>query len=132
MRGADGQIDRLWWDNYAIGCCQPVTHAGFFCAGGGTQARNVTTSGCPNWSKMIETVRRLSPQTAIVPGPDGCLVNGERPGGTYPLFSTGPPTGGSYSCSGAKQGQFAQGEANSFVVSESDFSFVTVSRLFLF
>ena len=132
MRGADGQIDRLWWDNYAIGCCQPVTHAGFFCAGGGTQARNVTTSGCPNWSKMVETVRRLSPQTAIVPGPDGCLVNGERPGGTYPLFDTGPPSGGSYSCSGAKQGQFAQGEANSFVVSESDFSFVTVSRLFLF
>ena len=120
-----GRIDRLWWDNYAIGCCQPVTHAGFFCEGGGTQARNVSTSGCPNWSAVIDTVRKLSPHTAIVPGPDGCLVNGEVVGGTYPLYTTGPATGGSYHCAGAR-GQFtAQGVGNRFVVSESDYSFVT-------
>ena len=120
-----GRIDRLWWDNYAIGCCQPVTHEGFYCAGGGTQARNVSASNCPNWNAVIETVRRLSPHTAIVPGPDGCLVNGEVAGGTYPLYTTGPPTGGSYSCSG-QGGQFnAQGQGNRFVVSESDYSFVT-------
>ena len=78
-----GAIDRLWWDNYAIGCCQPVTHEYLFCAGGGT----TSTPGpsCPGWQVLIDAVRTLSPATAIVPGPDGCLVNGEQMGGTYPL-----------------------------------------------
>ena len=52
-------------------------------------------------------------------------MESDREAHTYPLVNSGPPTGGSYSCGGAKQGQFAQGRANTFVVSESDFSFVT-------
>jgi hypothetical protein len=70
-----GQIDRLWWDNYAIGCCQPVTHEGFYCPGGGTTS--TPSAECPAWQVLIDTVRALSPSTSIVPGPDGCLVNGE-------------------------------------------------------
>lgn len=121
-----GQIDRLWWDNYEIGCCQPVTHAGFYCNTGSTGACNASTAGCPHWNAMIDTVRRLSPHTAIVPGPDGCLVNAEVAGGTYPLYNTGPPTGGSYSCAGPG-GQFTSQSNSTFVVSESDFSFVTAN-----
>ena len=71
-----GPISRLWWDNYAIGCCQPVTHPGFYCPGGGTTS--TPSSGCPGWQVVIDLVRDLSPTTAVVPGPDGCLVNGVR------------------------------------------------------
>jgi len=116
-----GHIDRLWWDNYAIGCCQPVTHEGFFCDGGGVGPRNLTESTCPHWNEMIATVRRLSPNTAIVPGPDGCLVNAETQGGTYPVVTTGPSTGGSYWC----EGGLDPGDGATFVVPESDFTFVS-------
>ena len=120
-----GHIDRLWWDNYAIGCCQPVTAAGFFCNSGNTGPVNATEAGCPAWNDVIGIVRSISPATTIVPGPDGCLVNGETPGGTYPLFDTAPPTGGSYSCRGSAGAFTRLGKGNAFVVSESDFSFVT-------
>lgn len=111
-----GPIDRLWWDNYAIGCCQPVTHEYLYCDGGGT----TSTPGpsCPGWQVLIDTVRALSPTTAIVPGPDGCLVNGEEMGGTYPLYHATSVAENSYTCTEASKpfaGPF-------FAVPESDFS----------
>ena len=62
-----GSIDRLWWDNYAIGCCQPVTHEALYCEGGSTTSS--PGPSCPGWSVLIDTVRALSPATVIVPGP---------------------------------------------------------------
>ena len=111
-----GQIDRLWWDNYAIGCCQPVTHEYLYCPGGGTTS--TPSAACPGWQLLIDTVRAVSPMTAIVPGPDGCLVNGEQAGGTYPLFHASDLAESSYSCTRASQ-PFGGG---AFLVTESDFS----------
>ena len=94
-----GQIDRLWWDNYAIGCCQPVTHEFLYCPGGGTTS--TPSPECPGWQLLIDTVRAVSPLTAVVPGPDGCLVNGESFGGTYPLYHATTVQQNSYSCTDA-------------------------------
>lgn len=114
-----GTIDRLWWDNFAIGCCQPVwppgpDGGGFYCPGGGT------TSGpgpaCPAWQVLIDVVRALSPTTAIIPGPDGCLVNGESLGGTYPLYHASSMPQSSYSCVDAG----APVAGSTFTVPESD------------
>ncbi len=100
----------------AIGCCQPVTHEYLYCNGGGT----TSTPGpsCAGWQVLIDTVRALSPSTAIVPGPDGCLVNGEQLGGTYPLYHATSVLENSYTCTEAGRpfaGPF-------FSVPESDFS----------
>jgi len=111
-----GQIDRLWWDNYAIGCCQPVTHEGFYCPGGSTTS--TPGPGCAGWQVVIDLVRYLSPSTAIVPGPDGCLVNGESFGGTYPLYHATSLEQNSYSCTNAD----SPGAGPYFAVVESDFT----------
>jgi alpha-L-fucosidase len=111
-----GPIDRLWLDNYAIGCCQPVTHEFLYCPGGGTTS--TPSPACPGWQLLIDTVRAVSPRTAVVPGPDGCLVNGESAGGTYPLYHASDLPLSSYSCTRASQ---PFGGA-SFLVPESDFS----------
>lgn len=83
-----GPIDRLWWgricrkrscclsrslecrahlrrwDNYALdgAIYQPVTHAGFVCPGNAYDPIK-----CPAWKTMIDTVRSVSPDTAIFP-----------------------------------------------------------------
>jgi hypothetical protein len=111
-----GQIDRLWWDNFAIGCCQPVTHEDLYCPGGSTTS--TPSADCPGWQVLIDSVRALSPVTSIVPGPDGCLVNGESFGGTYPLYHATHLAQNSYSCTDA-------GKPNAgdfFAVVESDFT----------
>ena len=67
---------------------------------------------------LIDTVRALGPDTAMVPGPDGCLVNGESFGGTYPLFHATSLAQSSYTCTDARSpsaGPF-------FAVTESDFT----------
>lgn len=67
---------------------------------------------------MIDTVRALSPDTSVVPGPDGCLVNGESFGGTYPLYHATSLSQNSYTCTDASRpnaGPF-------FAVVESDFT----------
>lgn len=102
--------------NYAIGCCQPVTHPGFYCPGGSTTS--TPSAACPAWQVLIDTVRALSPATAIVPGPDGCLVNGEVYGGTYPLYHATSVEQNSYSCT---QTSTPLGGPY-FAVAESDFS----------
>jgi hypothetical protein len=113
-----GHIDRLWWDNYAIGCCQPVTHESLYCPGGGTTS--TPSAACAGWQVLIDTVRALSPLTAIVPGPDGCLVNGESFGGTYPLYHATTVAQNSYSCTDAS---ITPGSSStSFAVVESDFT----------
>lgn len=91
-----GPIDRLWWDNYALDgtIYQPVTHEGFVCPGNAYDPVK-----CPAWKTMIDTVRQLSPNTAIFPGPDGCLVNAESSGGTYPVYHATTTPMGAYWCS---------------------------------
>jgi alpha-L-fucosidase len=113
-----GHIDRLWWDNYAIGCCQPVTHEGFYCPGGGTTS--TPSAACGGWQTVIDTVRALDAATAIVPGPDGCLVNGESFGGTYPLYHATRVRQSSYSCTDAQRAPTA--DSAFFAVVESDFT----------
>ena len=74
---------------------------------------------------VIDLVRALSPATALVPGPDGCLVNGEVFGGTYPLYHATSVPQSSYSCTDASKplaGPY-------FAVVESDFS-VTIPGWF--
>jgi hypothetical protein len=46
----------------------------------------------------MSLAERLSPSTALIPGPDGCLVNGESFGGTYPLYHATQVPQGRYSC----------------------------------
>jgi alpha-L-fucosidase len=111
-----GQIDRLWWDNYAIGCCQPVTHEYLYCPGGGTTS--TPSPACPGWQVVIDTVRALSPSTSIVPGPDGCLINGETAGGTYPLYHATSVAQNSYSCTDAN----SPNGGSYFAVTESDYT----------
>ena len=113
-----GHIDRLWWDNYAIGCCQPVTHEYLFCPGGGVTS--TPSAACPGWQVLIDTVRALSPLTAVVPGPDGCLVDAESFGGTYPLYHASTLPQHSYSCTDATSMPGAG--STSFGVVESDFT----------
>ena len=111
-----GPVARFWWDNYGIGCCQPVTHEGLYCPGGGT--KSTPSAACPGWQLLIDTVRALSPTTAIVPGPDGCLVNGEVFGGTYPLYHASSFAQASYTCNDAS----TPNAGPYFSVVESDFS----------
>ena len=113
-----GQIDRLWWDNYAIGCCQPVTHESLYCPGGGTTS--TPSPACGGWQVLIDTVRALSPLTSVVPGPDGCLVNGESFGGTYPLYHATSVPQNSYSCTDASN--VPTSASSSFAIVESDFT----------
>ena len=59
-------------DNYALNgaAYQPVTHEGFVCPG------NVfDTTLCPAWGILMDLAKSISPNTAIFPGPDGCLVS---------------------------------------------------------
>lgn len=110
-----GPVRRLWWDNYALDGSkyQPVTHSGFVCP------NNQLSPACPNWNVLINIVRSLQPSTLIVPGPDGCLVNAERPGGTYPAYFGAPQ--GSYWCTNANNPM--PGGANfTFMNVEADFS----------
>jgi hypothetical protein len=58
---------------------QPVTHEGFVCPG------DVIGPACPAWSALVDLVRAVSPETLMMPGPDGCLSNAEHEDGTYPL-----------------------------------------------
>lgn len=67
---------------------------------------------------VIDLVRALSPDTAIVPGPDGCLVNGEVFGGTYPLYHASSLAQHSYTCNDASTPQAGP----YFAVVESDIS----------
>ena len=109
-----GPVDRLWWDEYAVHNPKQF-QAGFSCPDG-----HPDPVGCPAWTALIDLVRELSPSTAIVPGPDGCLVNSEAPGGTYPLFhATHVPLGG-YACNGIDVSTY--GGSTTFTVIESDYS----------
>ena len=108
-----GPISRLWWDNYALDArlYQPVTHEGFICD------NNILGPSCPGWTAVIETVRSLAPNTLIIPGPDGCLVDGENLEGQYPVYRNG--NYGSYGC------YFSTSPTNNsstFLGIESDFS----------
>jgi hypothetical protein len=110
-----GPIDRLWWDNYALDGSryQPVTHEGFVCPG---DVFNAST--CPAWQVLIDTVRRVSPGTAIIPGPDGCLVDAESYGGTYPVFHATALPDGAYWCAGGATGSPSGGSTYTVVESE--------------
>lgn len=90
---------------------------GFFCPPGGTTA--TPSAACPSWQVLIDTVRRVSPGTAMIPGPDGCLVNGESFGGTYPLYHGSRVAQSSYSCVDATS---PVANASSFLLRESDFT----------
>lgn len=109
-----GHVDRLWIDNYALDSSQyqPYWTQGFECAG------NELGPSCPSWQAVVAHIRAVSPDTAIVPGPDGCLVNGEVDGGTYPVYHYA--TQGSYSCNMVVPPSPASNL--SFVVVESDYS----------
>ena len=70
------------------------------------------------WQRILGHVQQISPNTLMLPGPDGCLVNGESFGGTYPLFHATSLAQSSYTCTDARSpsaGPF-------FAVTESDFT----------
>ena len=80
---APGQ--RLWWDHWCTAAPGGVYH-------NQTQYRH-----------FISTVRRLSPETLILPGPDGTLADvGEINPGVYPLWNTvtvpSAPADGVFQC----------------------------------
>jgi len=54
----------------------------------------------------------------MIPGPDGCLVNGESEGGTYPLYHASTHEQSSYSCTDASTPSGGQ----TFALTESDYT----------
>jgi alpha-L-fucosidase len=106
------QPSRLWFDNWALdgATYQPVTAEGFVCPG------NVAGPACPAWQTLTDLVRAQAPNVAMVPGADGCLVNAEDAGGTYPVYHAAPQS--SYWCTNAA----APSNNTAFVAVESDYS----------
>ena len=107
-----GPISRLWFDNYALDGAryQPPGHMhSFDCT------NNIIGPSCPSWLAINKLVEQLSPNTVVVPGPDGCLVNAESEGGTYPLYYTQQQPSG-YWCS------LVANASKYFVAPESDFT----------
>jgi hypothetical protein len=76
---------------------QPVSNEGFVCPD------DTPGPACPAWGELVSLVRSLQPDTLIVPGPDGCLVNAEQPGGTYPIYYTAPQGMCNAHCMGLRQ-----------------------------
>ena len=66
-----GKIDRFWFDEYGFGAAPSQAPAGLFPAA---------------WPKIVAHVRKVSPGTMMLPGPDGCLNPGEGGGGSYPII----------------------------------------------
>ena len=71
-----GTIDRLWLDFYGAGCGRagkpPLCPAEVFPSA---------------WMEVVAHVRRLSPSTMMLPGPDGCENPKEAGIGVYPLVN---------------------------------------------
>jgi alpha-L-fucosidase len=111
--------DRFWWDNYALDgrIYQPVTHEGFICD------NNVNGPSCPAWNNVSSLVRELLPSALIIPGPDGCLIDAEQDGGTYPLYRSAPQ--GGYWCTNAGSPlptNNASGPPTTFMGVEADYT----------
>jgi len=87
-----GPITRLWFDNYALdgNKWQPVSSPYFICT------NDDYGTSCPGWINITSLVRSLSPNTLMIPGPDGCLVDAENLDGQYPIYHAGDM--GSYVC----------------------------------
>jgi len=72
-----GTIDRLWLDLYGAGCGQagkvPLCPQGVFPVA---------------WGELVDLVRKTSPSTMMLPGPDGCENPHEGGIGVYPLVNT--------------------------------------------
>eukprot|EP00041_Stephanoeca_diplocostata_P022022 m.521845 g.521845 ORF g.521845 m.521845 type:complete len:333 (+) comp21965_c0_seq1:99-1097(+) len=67
-----GTIDRLWFDFYGAGCTPAWCPAGSFPDG---------------WAKVVAHVRKTSPSTLMLPGPDGCENPSESGDGIYPVIN---------------------------------------------
>ena len=78
-----GPIYRIWFDNYMLDTAvyQPYAVPGF------TGDELITT-----WETIIGHVQQISPNTIMLPGPDGCLNPGESGDGIYPVwnYNSGP------------------------------------------
>lgn len=68
-----GKIDRFWFDQYGFGPVGPQEspHDLFPAA----------------WPTIVEHVRKASPDTLMIPGPDGCITSGEAGDGAYPVVN---------------------------------------------
>ena len=91
-----GPLSRLWWDGFATACgsssngtCRTSRNGApsYSCS----RPNEIMAPDCSAWFDFVELVRRVSPGTLMVPGPDGNLVNPEEPGSTYPLFHAVQP-----------------------------------------
>ena len=73
-----GPIYRIWFDNYMLDTAvyQPYAVPGF------TGAALTDT-----WAEIVGHVKMLSPNTLMIPGPDGCLNPGEAGDGIYPVWN---------------------------------------------
>lgn len=72
-----GPITRMWWDMYGMSLGGAPWNSG----------------GFPGlFGNLSAHAKALSPQTMLLPGPDGCLVGGETGSGSYPVynFNEGP------------------------------------------
>jgi alpha-L-fucosidase len=71
---------RIWFDNYMLDTtsCQPAPNhpPGF-------EQPNLTAT----WETIIGHVKQISPNTFLLPGPDGCLNPGEAGDGVYPTWN---------------------------------------------
>ena len=67
-----GPIYRFWFDQFGFSSRAGESPAGLFPAA---------------WANVSDHVRRISPSTLMLPGPDGCLNPGEGGGGVYPVIN---------------------------------------------
>ena len=85
-----GPIYRLWFDFYMLDTAysQPQVVPGF------TGDALATT-----WETIIGHVKQISPNTLMLPGPDGCLNPTESGDGVYPVWNYQNSPTGSTICS---------------------------------
>jgi alpha-L-fucosidase len=73
-----GPIYRIWFDNYMLDSADVQQYA----VPGFTGAALADT-----WATIVGHVKMLSPNTLMLPGPDGCLNPGEGGDGIYPVWN---------------------------------------------
>jgi hypothetical protein len=98
-----GPIARLWWDNYGLPGRRRRRRR-LASEGGGKPDPGHNPGGFPAlFSNLTEHVHSLQAETIMIPGPDGCLVGGEKGTGAYPTwnFNEGPTH---YGCPGLPTG----------------------------
>ncbi len=118
-----GPIERLWWDNYMLQANQVQPQ-------GDQPAAFVGSSLATTWKTIIGHVKQISPNTYLLPGPDGCLNPGEAGDGVYPVFNYENAPAVYWSCANRAPAGPNATAGYFFAPKESDFSILQSDNWF--